>query len=1081
MLLAAALPVVSCTPAFDCIQDGTVKVKISLSRGDETKSILSDEQLDSGYQVIVTRHQTGQREGVFILGDDLGDEIPLAAGVSYDFHIIGNLWFIDEDGTRRSYADYYERCGWDHFDGPASIPDYLFGGILAAPGLRTETFAEIARYGIPYSGSVTGVFARTGCSVDVSVERLFSRLNVTIDHSSLVNDSVRENVFRNGSLYVRQASRRVHPFRAGVRALSDADILCESDFCVSMENGNRLSFQLYVPENCQNVTLDGDSSSRIPDNVPEESRAMLTYLEFNASADGSDNSAGGYGGNFKYRLYLGSSSDGSFCASLKRNTNYDITLSFRASSLFEPYWKVEAQDGVKDSRILCFTGDEQGEVFLPDRQKLAVRKNRNAKVWIYFNRNGAAGRNEFRSSLDNWSLFWNPANLSRSAYELDYDESLCETSGVAIILDGNRLTVSCTDKKLFNSHIGETIPVRLALYPGGSSIQIDVKLLEDIGVATDFSDYYMGMKRVVKAKGFCSENIRVRLKSGQTGILRSSPDLSSGALTASGGGNNNRSEEGNSDRLEEGNSGRPDVGNGSLPVERSGLPLYACFPGRVTLSLYSDDVLNDGEFDCDFDILKPSPDFSLITCNVPVYNPQTGTGSSVRSCRLPIDGTSVTFPAAYRDRGGQRIEIGPAQNQFDPELFGKLLAVSIEAGNEWLGVSEDGRSCFVKKLLGAGKRYFGIYGSAVPAGYAMSLTALRGNVILRPVEREVFNEQSDRCSVEMCTIPPYFAKPFPNLESDYFNCWSNLWNWRRMSEADAESLISEWPSIENNALLSLNGCRTGSISSVNTGANSELVLPNRVIATDNGAELNWRFAPGINGTQCYDLCGTEAPYGPQTVNVSVLNSRCGESYCFASAPFSISFKTVGLHSYTYFIEGEEDAEVIVGAPLTLAWLLLERINNNSFDLPQSDLPSVLNCYSTQCISCEYISRFSQGADTGRPPYFDTGLFSGSRMFMKASYRAFWIENHENWTEPSTRYKNCVWNAGTAEATFQYGQIWPWSYYFKDNDNHLHTMLPNSLRTGQTDETVVNVRMDYDDLHSEYGISNLCRQGYIIMD
>ena len=83
-----------------------------------------------------------------------------------------------------------------------------------------------------------------------------------------------------------------------------------------------------------------------------------------------DPAAGGYGGDVTYRFYVGSDNCSNF--DLERGREYDIRLSFRVGSLFEPDWKVEL-DNWTDTRLFCLTADASFTDRLEEGRTVAVR------------------------------------------------------------------------------------------------------------------------------------------------------------------------------------------------------------------------------------------------------------------------------------------------------------------------------------------------------------------------------------------------------------------------------------------------------------------------------------------------------------------------------------------------------------------------------------------------------------------------------------------------------------------------------------------------------------------------------------
>lgn len=1042
-------------------EDDSAKASVRFcTQTPSTRSILEDEDKDSGFQVFVYRRSTGLLEGIFSFASRSGDAVKLTAGEAYDFYAVGNMWFLDGGGSRRSYSDFFDASGWSPEASPlrssdlsntARMPVYRFDGSSVPGGLRTETFAEIALYGIPYSGSALNVTVSDGGSVVIPCARLFSKVSVTVDHGGLVNSGVGESAFINKTIYLRQAGCRVHPFVTGIKALGPSDILAQSDYEASMTNGSALKFTFYVPENAQNVNLSMEDAQRVPDNVPSAQRDLLTYVEFTGTVDGS---AGGYGGNLRYRFYIGREDAGVFRASVERGMNYNITLSFRAGSLFSPYWKVDCTDvgGLSDTRRLCFAKDAAGTTLLPDGQMLAVRKNRDGKAWIYFNRSGAAASNELSSFLDVWSSGYTPSNVSRSAYGVSYDTSLAAAYGVTVTSSGGCLTVSRSDDGRFDAHIGQVLPITLTLYPGGGSTVINAKLCENLGVSADFSDYYIGMKRNLTATGFCGSNVSLRKKSGDDGLVRfvNTPGTD-GYLSSSG-----------------------------TQLTGTSVPLYAYRNGSAVITVASDDDFNDGEFDFSLSVLKPLPYYGDIPTGVPVYHPYSHSSVLKTAVCLPLDGTAVDVPAYFKDTHGNRILIGDAPDRFDHDVYGQVLDFEYSIPISWVGKEEDTFKMYIKKLYDSSGNFFGFYDVTPPSGKAMSVIQMIDAVNIRPRDTAIFCEPSDSKELDVCVLAPHFKADFSNVVSDYFNAWDSSWNWTRLSEADESLLKSRWPVIQNSVEVAIYDCSPGSFSMSNYGSGSSYVKNDRLRTAGGSTYLDWRFAPGENPTDCYDYRGALAPYGSQQVEMKLTNFRSSEVYSVMSNSFNVSYYDVKYRSYAYFFSGDEEAEVVWGAPLVLAWMLLEKQNNPYFDVPSSNMPAPLDAFPCTRISFQGVDDFSSGAEYGLQPYYETSSYTGGSFPMKASYRNFWMDNKTVWQFPPASYYYATWDYTSAYATTAYCQVWPHGFTFR-NGGASSSTLPSAWYSDSSLYAYVKFGFDYDVHIAEYGYNNLIRQGFMVLN
>lgn len=486
-----------------------VRVQLELESNPGTKSILGNgvESVDSGLQLIVFFHDSGKLEGVYSL-DSKEASVSLTSGRPLDFYVIGNMWFLDRYGQKAGWA---ELLGEDFPSSATKLSDlncfpaYRFDGEAVNGTYRTETFAEVAQYGIPYAGSNTkGEKVIDGTKVRISAKRLFSKVSLVVDHGA-IDAGVTEN-FKNGKLHIRQANCRIHPF-VSLKAESADDILVESDYDPAMANAKALSFTFYVPENRQintgfvNVHNNPDEKSleKLTSQGKGEIAKYLTYMEFTASVN---QAAGGYGGDYTYRFYLGKNNIDNF--DVEGNVNYNVTLTFKVNSLFNPVWKVNGN--MTDTRKLCLAEDARGSRLLPEGKVILLRANRPANAYVYFNREGQDSSNEYASYLDSWTSGYEPENLTRSAFAYEIEGDLAQR-GISTAFDpaSGLLSLTVTDPSRFV--VGEDYPLTLTLYPGGKTFTATVRTYDRISIDWDGSlteEFAPGMKRTASVKGFSS-------------------------------------------------------------------------------------------------------------------------------------------------------------------------------------------------------------------------------------------------------------------------------------------------------------------------------------------------------------------------------------------------------------------------------------------------------------------------------------------------------------------------------------------------------------------------------------------------
>ena len=163
---------------------------------EETKSILGlDSSVnpfikDSGYQVFAFNRRIGVLEAVATSDSyKTAVTLSLSAKDTYDFFVVGNMWFISS-GAKTGWDSYFREVNKypakaSDMEDSSLMPFYRFDGrTVGSTGLRSESFAEVAEYGIPYSGKVEGVtYNNSRNGVPVTVKKLFSNVTITVYHS----------------------------------------------------------------------------------------------------------------------------------------------------------------------------------------------------------------------------------------------------------------------------------------------------------------------------------------------------------------------------------------------------------------------------------------------------------------------------------------------------------------------------------------------------------------------------------------------------------------------------------------------------------------------------------------------------------------------------------------------------------------------------------------------------------------------------------------------------------------------------------------------------------------------------------
>ena len=527
-------------PVGQDVADLTLAIAPDTPGGAGTKaSLLSEvESKGSGALVLVYRSDTRQLDSYrFFTQEELLAQArtPLKLRVPLgrcDFYILGNLNAVRKSDGRTAHL--MEALGADFPVDETALEALVYrldGGELNV-AWRRERFAEVASCGIPYMHVCkevdTGEQIRRGEGIPGSdkCRRLFSKVTVRIDHSAFDGAGAHPELFVNTRLYLRQANARLQPFSdAPQRAAEAADVLPESDYDPQMANGSVMTFSFYVPENAQGDLLPGNADSRRKTLDELVARGLsarapyLTYVEFSGRLDPS---AGGYGGDVTYRFYVGTDNCANF--DLFRNREYEITLTFRVGSLFDPDWKVQPENW-SDGRLFALTADP---AFTTDigtvraDRRVAVRGNRDGAFYVYMNPGGELGRSN--SLLGKPALTdpaYTPASVADCAWYGDLlragtaDHNWLAARGITPDWDPatGRLKFRVTDAAKYNARIGDAREFTLTLLPGGGSAAFSLVLMRNISltVADGLSltdGFYLGQKRTVSLSGFVGRGIR---------------------------------------------------------------------------------------------------------------------------------------------------------------------------------------------------------------------------------------------------------------------------------------------------------------------------------------------------------------------------------------------------------------------------------------------------------------------------------------------------------------------------------------------------------------------------------------------
>ncbi len=672
------------------LADGT---KASLLRDVETQG--------TGALVLVFRTATGRMESYrYFTQEELQDQarIPLRLRVPLaecDFYILGNLNAIRKsDGQAFSLADALGDDFPMDETGLEAMVYRLDGGDLDAT-YRRERFSEVAACGIPYAhvrksvNTIAQLSEGKGIPDSDKCRRLFSKVTVRIDHSAFDVSGADPDCFVNRKLYLRQVNGRLQPFSTvSQKAAEAADVLTESDYDPDMRatSASVATYSFYVPENMQGTLLPGNTDSRrktrgeLIAQGKSAAEPYVTYVEFEGTLDPA---AGGYGGDVTYRFYVGSDNCSNF--DLERGREYDIRLSFRVGSLFEPDWKVEL-DNWTDTRLFCLTADAAFSDPLEDGRLVAVRKNRAGAFYLYMNPAGRLGADNALIGKDAAaSAAFVPASLSDCSWYADWmsasgaDGAWLAARGIKPAWDKTTgsLKLSVVDAALFDSHRGEERVLSLTLLPNGTAASFKLKLLDDIVVSVSdgkslTDEFYLGQKRTVSVGGFIGGTLCYAADQDPCG------SSSAGAAHTA----NRQWKADNGGGAFPGcvvdASGRVSRKVSDYPAQRLGsgsLDVYAFYPNRFLAShggwtsrsgkilFFTEDYLND-TFEVDVRISEPH-----------AFKPSDYSGPTC----LPLDGSEVDVP-----RIGYKTFDGGAflpTSGFDATLYASLLAFRVVPTN----------------------------------------------------------------------------------------------------------------------------------------------------------------------------------------------------------------------------------------------------------------------------------------------------------------------------------------------------------------------------------------------------------------
>lgn len=719
-------------PAGSVPSDGaelrTVRLNLAADSFPQLKSSLGSgiESLFTGAMLAVYSSSSGALElECEIPASKLGSSVSvsLPASDTYDMYLVGNLRLVGDDGR-------VEFPSFPLLSSEIGGYCYRLDGGDAGNGLRREYFSEVASWGIPLCWSRKGIVPEDGASVDIIMERLFSKVVLTVDHSGIAGTSL--DAFVNGSVHVRQSNCALRPFAPeGSRAEEDADIIPVSDYDAVMDNALLKDYVFYVPENRQGELMPGNTDPGEKDMQGVESACgesgisrRLTYLEFAGNVDSPET---GLEGEVVYRFFLGRNALTDF--DIERNKELRVSLHFDPESVFDPDWKLDS-DNFSDTRRLYLSGDLAGP--LPEGKEIYVRKNRPGS----FNLNIDTGEGGENLALS--ALLVNPGYKAQSLTELawtsdfwsaDHDtdhepgRTMLGELGIAVTYEDGRFTFSVTDPGRFVP--GRRVPLKITMFPGGMETTAMIVTAEDLTL--DFEDgknlqdnFFLGQRRALSLGGTAGSKIYYAADQDD--------------VAAQGFGKHRFNRQWKTVPSEEaafpgcvldksGNVVCPymDYESYSGQYVDSGqkLDIYAFYPNHFSagkfrsssgkIILCTDDIHNDGIIEVPVKIRMPWYDG-----NIDVVEP----------LQIPVDGKEVGLDIGfYTAEGGEEMDV----SDFDDNLYELLLKPQFGwDAVDWykcIRISEDLKSLYLFRTTLDGRRIEKELRGSEPLGRL----AVRGN------------------------------------------------------------------------------------------------------------------------------------------------------------------------------------------------------------------------------------------------------------------------------------------------------------------------------------------------------------------
>ena len=277
-----------------------------------------------------------------------------------------------------------------------------------------DSFSGLNSTGLPMAGSIAvpaaTVVPNGVTNITVPLNRLLSKVVVTIDKGGMLSGASDGFALAGGSLKVCQVAKVVRPFAAAAdrRAQSTSEVYSteNSDYYnFTLTDKNYLvneNIVLYIAENRQG---NGSGSSQAGKTPATGRENLVTYLEYTAAKDGASD---GVSGNMTYRVYLGENVTNNF--DVIGDKVYRATLNLSWLGMWEGPWRVTSS-GWADTRALVISKAANSAVPMGTGNTKAgaekVRKTTPTAFYMNFFPNGTgASVSHGRKNLESWPYGW---------------------------------------------------------------------------------------------------------------------------------------------------------------------------------------------------------------------------------------------------------------------------------------------------------------------------------------------------------------------------------------------------------------------------------------------------------------------------------------------------------------------------------------------------------------------------------------------------------------------------------------------------------------------------------------------------